>query len=58
MAKKAKATCDRRRCDECGQIIEVDDGKLATHGPGRDGSFICPGSGDKGMVEAGRFKID
>jgi hypothetical protein len=28
------------------------DGELCTHGPGPDGEFVCPGSGDSNMVEA------
>jgi hypothetical protein len=28
------------------------DGELSTHGPGPDGEFVCPGSGDSNMVHA------
>jgi hypothetical protein len=27
-------------------------GELCTHGPGPDGEFVCPGSGDSNMVHA------
>ncbi len=49
-----------RKCPKCGREVHVQkDGALGTHGPGpenRDGirPFICPGSGDKGMVRAVR----
>jgi hypothetical protein len=44
-------------CKDCGRVVEVKDGKVCTHGPGPGDQFICPGSGDKGMVKAGSFKI-
>jgi len=28
------------------------DEELCTHGPGPDGEFVCPGSGDSNMVHA------
>lgn len=57
---------EKRRCAACGcdvavmdgeharQGVQPDPGKLCTHGPGPNGEFICPGSGDKSMVEAAK----
>jgi len=43
-------------CPSCGRrdVPTGKDGKLGTHGPGPNDEFICPGSGDKGMVEAAK----
>jgi hypothetical protein len=50
-------TTDQKKCKRCGQSVTTTDGKLDTHGPGPKGEFICPGSGNKGMVKAGSFKV-
>lgn len=42
----------KTQCPECKREVETQDGTLCTHGPGHGGEFICPGSGDKGVVEA------
>lgn len=43
------------KCKKCQCFVEVrSDGKLAAHGPGPNDEFICPGSGDKGLVKAAR----
>jgi hypothetical protein len=39
-------------CPSCKRVVTVSDGRVCTHGPGPRGQFICPGSGDKRMVEA------
>jgi hypothetical protein len=44
-----------RRCRRCGRQVSIDkDGRLCTHGPGTNGQFVCPGSGDRDMVRAAR----
>lgn len=43
------ATCPVCKWATCSVLK---DGTLCTHGPGPKGEFICPGSGDKGMVDA------
>jgi hypothetical protein len=41
------------QCPACGRAVSMlRDGELCTHGPGPDGEFVCPGSGDSNMVEA------
>jgi hypothetical protein len=53
VAKKAA----ERKCSKCKRLVTVGtDGNLCTHGPGPAGEYVCPGSGDKGMVKAGKFK--
>lgn len=32
-------------CPECGWTVFEEDGEILTHGPAKDGGFICPGSG-------------
>ena len=40
-------------CPACGRAVSMlRDGELCTHGPGPDGEFVCPGSGDSNMVHA------
>jgi len=40
-------------CPACGRAVSMlRDGELSTHGPGPDGEFVCPGSGDSNMVHA------
>jgi hypothetical protein len=40
-------------CPACGRAVSVlRDGELCTHGPGPDGAFVCPGSGDPELVQA------
>ena len=40
-------------CPACGRVVSMlRDGELCTHGPGPDGEFVCPGSGDSNMVHA------
>jgi hypothetical protein len=49
---------DKGKCPKCKRHVglTVDSGRtlLVTHGPGPNGEFICPGSGDKGIVRAAR----
>jgi hypothetical protein len=41
------------QCPACGRAVSMlRDGELCTHGPGPDGEFVCPGSGDSNMVQA------
>ena len=41
------------QCPACGRAVSMlRDGELCTHGPGPDGEFVCPGSGDWNMVNA------
>jgi hypothetical protein len=47
----------RKVCPECGRTVGVKHGVFDTHGPSADGQFVCPGSGDKGLVKAGSFQI-
>ena len=40
-------------CPACGRAVSMlREGELCTHGPGPDGEFVCPGSGDQAMVAA------
>jgi len=40
-------------CPACRRAVSMlRDGELCTHGPGPDGEFVCPGSGDLSMVQA------
>jgi len=41
------------QCPACGRAVSLlRDGELCTHGPGPDGEFVCPGSGDSNLVHA------
>jgi hypothetical protein len=41
------------QCPVCGRAMTMlRDGELANHGPGPDGEFACPGSGDPAFVSA------
>ena len=41
------------QCPACGRAVSMlRDGELCTHGPGPDGEFVCPGSGDPAFVAA------
>jgi hypothetical protein len=50
----AGGSVTQQQCPKCKRLVTVADGKLCTHGPGPKGEFVCPGSGDKGMVKAAR----
>jgi hypothetical protein len=39
-------------CPACQRAVQLKRGLRVTHGPGPHGEFICPGSGDEGMVKA------
>lgn len=40
------------KCPKCKRMVTLIDGKIVTHGPAKNGDFVCPGSGDKGMIKA------
>ena len=41
------------QCPVCGRAVStLRCGELCNHGPGPDGDFACPGSGDPAFVEA------
>ena len=40
-------------CPACGRAVSIlRDGELCNHGPGPEGEFACPGSGDPAFVAA------
>lgn len=55
-ATKSQRRGNVKTCPKCKREVGLNGKALCTHGPGPAGEFVCPGSGDKGMVKAGKFK--